>query len=208
MIREHTLFYDKSKPYNGIFKYISEESHQPNILSANLIKFKVLSESTNPDHDVFDVILGINNENHNNYYITGSNPEGQWFQIDFIKNAVVPFGYLYKANGKDFFEKFEILGSNDENSWETLDSRENEFGNNDDSHKQVYYQCNQNIFLPFRYLRFQTYGKRSFENYGIAIFGLEFYGSIRPIKICTKYIQMIHIQKSFILFTVISIIKT
>ena len=186
MIPEHTIFYNKGGEYNGIFAYISKESQQENILSANLVSFSV-SKRGSIDHDNLDVILGINNENHNNYFITAGDTENQWFQVDFLKNQVVTFGYFYSAHAKDYFEHFELLGSNNQENWTVLDSRNSEFDNKSNNMKNLYFECNQNTYLPFRYLRLQTHGERGFGQYGVAIYGFEFFGSIRPITICTNH---------------------
>ena len=201
MIREHTIFYNENDNYNGIFKYISNEYNENNILSANLVRFSAIDIPTD-SHNNFEVILGINNEDRSTYFITRVGIENPWFQVDFLRNQVVTYGYFYRANAKDFFEHFELLGSNDQENWETLDSRNDEYSDYDNSMKDVYFECNQKIYLPFRYLRLQTHGPRGYEQPGLAIFGLEIYGSIRPIKVCTKDEQIITFH---LLFTCIYI---
>ena len=184
MIHAKVIQYDPSDHYNGIFKYLSEETGQEDLLTSKIIEFNVSSESNIPDHSDLGFVLGYNNSRHKNYYITGTEHQNAWFEVDFKQNRIIPYGYFYKAHSKDFFDQFELLGSINQKNWFELDSRNNsEFINlNESEHglQEKYFECNKNFYRTFRYLRIQTHGNRTYQGYGIAIFGLEFYGKIQP----------------------------
>ena len=198
MIRQKTILYEEPNYYNGIFKYLSNETKVENLLSSGVIEFSVLHESQHEDHSDYGFILGYNNTNHKNYYITGTTGPEQWFQVDFKMNRIIPYGYFYRAHWKDFYDRFELIGSYNLNDWFVLDSRNNTefegYGDTNITLIDMYFECNQPIYKPFRYLRIQPYGNRTYKGYGIAIFGLEFYGIIKPYTHNTAAIPINNIR--------------
>ena len=178
MVRESTIFYNNSK-WEGIFHYLSVETKQEDIYKSGIIKFTPQSPS---NHD-FSLALGINNPNRTKYYGTCNQPQNQSFQIDFINNRIVVFGYVYKTRGWDYFDEFGLLGSNNGNEWTLLDWRTKPY--NDTKLHDDYFECTEREYSSYRYIKFQTQGNRTNEEYGIAIFGLEFFGSIRETVIVT-----------------------
>ena len=194
MVKESTIFYNNSK-WEGIFHYLSVETKQENIYKSGVIKFSPDKPSAHGD---FSLALGINNTNRVTYYAVNSDKPNTSFQIDFRSNRVVLFGYVYKATGWDFFDEFGMLGSNNGNDWTLLDWRERTHDDNvlyDD-----YFQCSKREYSAYRYIKFQTTGERNNTGYGISIFGLEFFGSIRQAAIITSCKKMIINYSMFCIF--------
>ena len=54
--KETTIFYDNSTKYNGIFKYLSNQTRQTNIHSSGVIEFS--SPYSNPSQD-YGLIFNI-----------------------------------------------------------------------------------------------------------------------------------------------------
>ena len=94
--------------------------------------------------------------------------------IDFKSYSVILGSYVYKADEHDFFDSWELLGSRD---GETFESICKHYNSTAPSGKIKHLDCQQNKSVKYHQIKLQPYGKRGYQsNYKLAIYGIEFYG--------------------------------
>ena len=172
------------EPFDGIFNFLKKKSRGVDIFNAGLISVKTSTNTTNPAGCDVKLPFGYNNENYDKYWYS-DDLQDQFYQIHFNLNHVVLNSYVYRVNVFDFFEKWNISGSNDETNWVLLDSNENTTYPSIGYIKSKHFVCSEKVKKPFSYFRIQVHGKRNWKTNNFVIYGLEFFGKICSYEACT-----------------------
>ena len=176
--------YNKNNMLNGVFKYISKITKHKDIHSSKDIHISVVSNRSSSSN-ILTKPLGIP-ESGTSWWIsdTVKNP---WYQIDLRSYKIDVTGYEYHTGSYDFFDHWQLLGSNDGYVWTALDKREITNYPSTSVYEQNYYKCNENVRKHFSFVRLQASGSRKTDaNSQLAIYRFELYGYIFINNMCTR----------------------
>ena len=199
-ILKYTQYIDDNS--EGTLAFISRLVKQKDLPQAKIIDISV-STNDSVRNDV-KLPLGINNSDFKSYWAS-KNCENQWYQIDLRSFKLHLTSFVYKAYTDDYFENWEMLGTNDMITWTTLYS-----GTKPETYNVLEsrnYLCDSNIDESYSIFRMQTHGERNHQyKYNFAIYKLEFFGTLYSMNcICShpmtkSFIHVFH-------FVFISLIK-
>ena len=197
--------YDKKNPFSGILQQTFHKNSKENIVLNGNIK---IVASSYEDSNI-NAIVGENNPEFNTYFETLDFPNS-WIQFEFSNFKVNVQKYLYRTKPADLPNKWELQGSNNNRTWNVLDTRE--IQNSDDKSKPINneFECNKkenNQHYAYSYIRLQSKGPRSSSYNGInrlPVYGFEIYGEICSNFQCPTFQESFHIH--FSLFYIISLI--
>ena len=178
--------HDHLYPYTGILNFIKLYTGNEDIHTSGDIKITVLNNNSN----IRDIRtpIGYKNEDHNEFWASKSIDES-WYEIDFKKYSVLLNSFVIQANEEDFQEWWEILGSNDGFSYESICKQER---NKVEKGNVKHLECTKN--QKYQKLRLRGHGNRTLDSKLIlGLYGIEFYGylyldknSILTIKLHCK----------------------
>ena len=174
-----TFDYNSDNPFDGILHYSYFKTRQPFFhLDGNL----TLSASSygvgNVGSSIY-TIIGIDNPTFSTFFHT-LNFENSWIEFEFTDIRVSVKQYSYSARTADFFEKWQLQGSNDNHTWDIID--EQTYSNpGDTTLVNNSYICNQRNNNMYSYIRIISFGMRGSirtDPYRLAIYGFELFGDV------------------------------
>ena len=172
--------------WKGIFQFLKKTHKKEDIVDHGVVSFSVSSNISNgEDHNV-KFPLGINNANHDYFWISG-NFDKQTYEVIFNMNHVILESYTYKASSNDFFPTWYVYGSNDRSTWTLLDKEYTKEYPNPPVSTTLHVDCSEKVTKPFTHFKFQVEGTSNWHNQNFPIFGLEFFGKISMFdNFCTR----------------------
>ena len=193
-----TINYDENKPFDGILNFLTKYTKEKDLHSSNHVHIFVSSNGTG-SYRAKDLryTIGYENEERNFYWIS-ENIENSWYAIDFRGFKLKIDSYVYKATEADFFKRWELLGSNDNNTWIKLSESTTNFKNPTLNFTVLNEKCNENSKNNFfSLLKLKVYDKRTLNSkYKLAIYGLEFFGQIySKYDVLTNCVKHIFVNK-------------
>ena len=136
------LKFNGNNPFQGIFNYLTEETN------GNII-----------DNGTINAIVSSCNNNNNNikkvlqdpgWFISNNSPN-QTITFDFKDRKIKLESYTIKSANSCFMKTWDVVGSNDNLSWQNIDKQIENNSLNGDS-KYDTFQVN-GIKQPFRYIK-------------------------------------------------------
>ena len=177
---------------NGLLRKFTQITKHNNLYTDN----DIILNASSTYFDSNNISVTVDYYNDKGYWIS-ENKTDQWYQIDLKNNKVKLSGYDYRAPIYNFFERWVVEGSNGE-EWVKLDERTFNISKSQEK-KTFYFECNQNVSDAFSMFRLTVGGNRGWdENYLLAIFRVELYGTIYLPSFYT--FQMKHYSKIWYLF--------
>ena len=113
----HHVEYSASKPYDGIFKYIQDQTGITDIGSYGYVHASSLDQSSISQSASYPLIT----KNDNNTYfktITAAIP--LWYEIDLNRFSCKIESYTYKTYHTDWFKEWYVYGSNDRINYQII----------------------------------------------------------------------------------------
>ena len=198
LIGEVEIPFDSNKPFNGAFKYIQNVTQQNDIVFYNYIRVSVPSAI---NQYISDPITNITATTH----AWESQPkEGSWYEIDFLENCFHLEKYVLRAHSHDFFEEWNMLGSNDGVHYDTVDHVSGFKEPSGNTFVNQFFECSNP--LTKRIFRYVPKGPRFYQHneYASVIHKLEFYGKFT--KYCVNNLKCTQTNIEFIEITVFVLI--
>ena len=155
--------------------------------------------------ETFHFIIGVDNSNFTKYFHT-LNIENSWIQFEFKGIKVSVKEYSYKARTPDFFEKWQLQGSNDNHTWDVIDEQTYSYPEKDYLIEN-FYTCNKGNNKMYSFIRILPSGMRSniyIDRYRLAIYGFELFGDVYSIASFTiaQFCFRFHLCTLFIYFLI------
>ncbi|KAK8871770.1 hypothetical protein M9Y10_007511 [Tritrichomonas musculus] len=161
---------NKDDEFDGIFNYLQKNGN---------IKDEVdITYSSFGGGDPFNLLQYGDNQN----FLETQSQRNSWICFEFKKHEVIPSGYIirsYYTDNSHHLKTWKLEGSNDGQSWVTLDSQENNDSLNGGSRVHMF-PINEHKDEPFKYLRIQQTGPNWYgEKYHYLLLNsIEFYGKV------------------------------
>ena len=165
---------NKTNEFDGILNYLQTNG---NIKDEINITYSSMNNG--------DPFCLLQYDNKQNYFITQNKPNS-WICFEFKKHEVIPTGYIIRsfyAENDHHPKTWKLEGSNDMDSWVTLDSQANNESLRGGSRVHLFPISNEeHKDKPFKYLRIQQTGPNWCNNSGsyhyLLMNSIEFYGKI------------------------------
>lgn len=186
--------YDENQPLNGAFAHL-QTSFKKTSISDGVVRIRTKSTVQN-------LALPIENKSFENIYWCSKNERESWYEVDFLQNTFYLTSYVIRDYHWDFFEKWQVLGSNDGRHYDVVDDvtdfKQPSYG---------FHNYHKNCTQPKarRMFRIVAYGKRFYNDFFFVIHRLEFYGKFvsrlpyLSIRQCRSHISNIFIIISFMI---------
>ena len=160
------LTYNADSPLNGAFTYLKSAYNKDNI-SNEIVKISAKTSDFNLEYPVVKRDIGKD-------YWRSSNENGSWYEVDFLLNHFYLESYVIRAYYIDFFESWQVLGSNDGKKYDVVDDVKG-FEKPDENIHNLNFKCKYPKVR--RTFRIVASGKR-FKgcDYYFHIYRLEFFG--------------------------------
>ena len=167
--------YDSQNPLNGIFQYLTKKT------GGNIQNNKTIEISCS---DLccgkIDTLVNLNDTQ--GFTHVNGNPTPRWLKIDFKNRKIHLSSYVIKSCDKQSYSDLKALKSwkieisNDGNSWNSIDTRENVSELNGDHKMKVFNISNKHE--PFRFIRIITDKDNWYNSDGFIISKFELFGQI------------------------------
>ena len=99
---------------------------------------------------------------------------GSWVQLGFKDNRVAITSYTWYCYPQDFLYKWTILGSDDADSWETID--DGELTEKPSGEERIALVFNVKKVLTKKYIRFVSHSKRFADDEMFVLHRIELFG--------------------------------
>lgn len=172
--RLHIEIGNKNNEFDGILNYLQNNG---NIRDEVGITYSSIHRG-----DPFNLLQYDNKEN---YFQTQNRPNS-WICFEFKKHEVIPSGYIirsYCVGNHQHPKTWKFEGSNDMESWVTLDSQANNESLRGESRVHLFPISNEeHKDKPFKYLRIQQTGPTWYNNsdkyHYLLMNSIEIYGKV------------------------------
>ena len=190
--------YNENNQFDGIFNFITKYTKEDDLHSSNHVHIFVSSNGTAGGYQR-DLRVPIGYENKERiYYWISEDIENSWYAIDLRGFKLRLDSYVYKASERDFFKRWEILGSNDNIEWTSLCQHENPFNDPQTNLYTFHGICNENRNM-FSIFKIKVYENRYYDRCQFAIYGLEFYGELySKYDVLTNCAKHVFISKNLL----------
>ena len=160
------LSYHSNDPLNGAFTYLQKKFNKEDI-HEDIVKITASSTKQNLYNPIIrrDFSLGT--------YWYSESENGSWYEVDFLQNNFYLKSYLIRTYYWDFFEKWQVLGSNDGVHFDVVDDV-TDFKKPTEGHHNIFFKCKYPKMR--RIFRIVANGKRFADSCHFVIHRLEFYG--------------------------------
>lgn len=162
---------EKEKQLDGIMNYLKTHG---NIKDEVNITFS----SNHNNKDPFE-LLKYDDSSTSSFFQTSSEQD-PWICFEFKKHKVMPTGYIirsYNSSNHNHLKSWKIEGSNDQESWEILDSQtDNEILNG--PNVIHLFHVSQNKGKSYKYVRIMETGPSWYGHDSMIINSIDFYGKI------------------------------
>ena len=168
MITSNIKFrYNSNDPLNGAFTYLQKEFNKEDI-HEDIVKINASSTEKNLYNPIIrrDLASGT--------YWQSKNESRSWYEIDFLQNNFYLKSYLFRTYSWDFFEEWQVLGSNDGTNFDVVDDVTDFKEPTEERHHNILFKCKYPKMR--RIFRIVANGKRFYGDYKFIIHRLEFYG--------------------------------
>ena len=159
--------YDENAPLNGAFTYLQTKFNKTNI-NDGIVRISASTTVQSLEHPVVRRDIGIGD------YWYSDDVNGSWYEVDFIQNNFYLESYVLRAADRDFFSRWQVLGSDDNVHYDVVDDVI------DFQKPSVEYSCIRFVCKypkTRRSFRIVTYGKKFGSNsFKFYLYRLEFYG--------------------------------
>lgn len=172
-ISKGTFEYKTEGPFNGIISHLRQECNG-NPHTKGIMAITTSGNDCNQCHQVVDYGWGD--------WWYSSNKENSWIQFDFIDRSVSVESYTIKS-GKltgvpSHPRHWVIEGSNDAQSWSTIDSQDNSDLNGNCCTK--HFKCSTELSgTLYRYIRMRQTGQNCFNANRLWLSEIEFFGVLK-----------------------------
>lgn len=178
---EKSFLYDgnEANQFKGIIHKLTEECGG-NVCDKGVVTVSASSVYSSTYEPKYVVDL-----DNNNKMLFSNDLPNSWIKFDFKERKINPTHYSIKSHTtyvtKSHLKEWVIEGSNDDNDWVTLDSR------NNDTSLNNYLACNtfqiksQNQF--FQYIRLKQTGPNNYNRNLLAITSIEFFGKLKMLGV-------------------------
>jgi hypothetical protein len=159
--------YIEGHEWNGILSDLTQKCNG-NVHKKGIV---TITSSGGEGNEPWDVV----NYGCNDYWRSW-NVRNSWICFDFKEKVVSLQHYTLKSWSNDHFIQWEIEGSNDEETWRSIDTRSTV----DLCGKSIVktYKCSKTTEF-FRFIRMRQSGKNNHDSHHLALAGIEFFGSIK-----------------------------
>ena len=197
-----TFHYIESDPGNGLLQFVYDKKKSSFLIFEGSLEIKASSYEASPIYQI------VSKDNFvSSLFFETQNYPNPWIQFEFSSLQVSITSYAYRTREHDFHEKWYLLGSNDNLTFEIIDERENSGypSQNENEIKTRHYSCNQGNTKAYSYIRLYSDTQRSDyygEKYRIPLYGFELYGQAFSSFTITFYQRVFLFHRIFILFSV------
>ena len=108
------LKYREDSPLDGAFTYLQKTFKREDI-NNDIVKIETSYNGQNYESPVIKRNIGSDNA------WFSENKNGSWYEVDFLQNNFYLESYVMRAYYQDFFEKWQVLGSNDGTHFDVID---------------------------------------------------------------------------------------
>ena len=164
------LRYNSNDPLNGAFTYLQKKFNKENV-HENIVKINASSTEQNLYNPV------IRRDFINGTYWRSKDENCSWYEVDFLQNKFYLKSYVIRNYYLDYFEKWEVLGSNDGKQFDLVDDVK-DFQKTAKALHNLFFKCKYPKIR--RVFRIVANGKRFSGDYKFVIHRLEFYGMFVP----------------------------
>ena len=178
-----SIKYNSDSFFNGIlhYSYFTSESFSLN----SELKITASSYDAVSTGSSIYSIIGAENPNYTKYFST-TNEEHSWIQFELKDIKISISKFVYRAKDHDFFDKWQLLGSNNNRTFDILYEGVTETYNTTNKIIDKHYDCDTlNCSNQYSYIRVITNGQRNEHTYTykykLAIYGFEIYGNVYNI---------------------------
>ena len=182
------LNYDKNSEFSGIFYHTY---YKTGIFSLNG-DFKITASSYKQGS--IYCIVGVDNSNNNNFFQT-DNIQNSWIQFELNNIKISVSSFIYRAREPDFHDNWQLLGSNDNETFDILYEGKTESYTNQHSLINKNFNCtNENIGKRYSLIRLKSNGQRSSywdSRFILPIYRFEVFGNIYSIAWFTQQRKLI-----------------
>ena len=197
-----TFHYIESDPSNGLLQFVYDKKKSTFLNLEGSLEIKASSYEGSSIYQIVSNDTFVSS----NYFQTGNKPNS-WIQFEFNSLQVSIMSYTYRTRQHDFHEKWYLLGSNDNLTFEIIDERENSGypSQNENEIETRHYSCNQGNTKAYSYIRLYSDTQRSDYydgQYRIPLYGFELYGQAFSSFTITFYQRVFLFHRIFILFSV------
>ena len=189
--------YNQNEPLNGAFAYLINKFKDQNI-SEGIVKINV--SSTNNKH----LVPVIRRDFITDLEYWRSDPiNGSWYEVDFLQNNFYLKSYVIRDGERDFFEKWQVLGSNDGIHFDLIDDVKDYPAVSTFNYVNISFKCKYP--KTRRIFRIVANGKRAANDYHFVLHRIEFFGEFvmfRPdfMKTCKCKNYNSHLLFYFIVY--------
>ena len=158
---------DKPNEFDGLLNYLQKNFNIKNELN--------ITSSSNPNNDPFNL---LKYEDKSTYFQT-NDPSSSWICFEFKNHQIIPSSYIIRSYYcvKSWHLKTWVFeGSNDNKNWTILDEQNNNDSLNGANRVKSFIISNKK--QSFKYLRIRQTGKNWYENNGLLMNSIEFYGKV------------------------------
>ena len=168
-----TKIENKEKEFDGILNYLRTHGNIKN-------EINITYSSNNGNKDPFEIVK-YEDSSTSSYFVT-KNEKNSWICIEFKNHSVIPSGYIirsYNSTNHHHLKTWILEGSNDNNSWQILDSqRDNGFLNGASNVHLFPITNNETQKNSYKYLRIKQTGQDWHGCNYLLFNSIEFYGQI------------------------------
>ena len=108
--------FDENSPLNGAFTHMQIAYKKENI-SDKILKIRASSTVQNLEYPVIK-----RDESSDYYWCSRGGEPNSWYEVDFLMNRFYLESYVIRACSWDFFEKWQVLGSDDGKHYYVVDN--------------------------------------------------------------------------------------
>ncbi|KAK8836763.1 hypothetical protein M9Y10_037284 [Tritrichomonas musculus] len=174
LVDPSTFLYYGSNEFDGILNHFTKQTNG-NIHKNGTVEIKC----SNLCCGSIETLVNFND--HSNWVHVNGSPCPRWLQIDFKGRKVQINSYMICASedssNKRFIKHWAVEISENGNSWEKVDERNNNFDLNEKQKKKLF-RLKGDMTKPFRYIRIITDKPNHQDSDGFTIGNLELYGRI------------------------------
>ena len=197
--------YNSENPFDGILHYTYFKSRQQFFKLYGSLTLSASSYDDGSTTNKIYSIIGVDNSKFSSYFQT-LNFENSWIEFEFKNIKVSVKQYTYSARTPDFFEKWQLQGSNDNHTWEIIDEQTYSYQGENYLTKN-FYTCNQGNNNMYSFIRIITKGMRNSlygDRHRLAIYGFELFGDVSSFVSFTfsHFRFTFHIGTLFIYFLI------
>jgi hypothetical protein len=168
--------YSSSAPFNGILKYIRDYAGSKSLSWKSFYLSNVSSTQSYYQSSDYPVTRDVDG---GTLYWASNYQGNNYFSVEFNDTYLLLESYVHRAYSSDYHPEWQILGSDDGVKWEII-CNPRDFQQPSGSYVTLNFQCQASA--PYRIIKYLPTQKRFAGDNCLVFYGLEFFGTLYPIK--------------------------